>query len=122
MGTRQSNRLVSPTAASGLPAASGLSLPCAVLPGGRSARPCARDPPAAMSPASAPLPRRPAVARHAHLAKAANGERRCGQHRLFRTPDSQMLAPVTASYVTRRSSRCLPLDPACLARPDNWDG
>jgi hypothetical protein len=44
------------------------------------------------------------------------------EHRLSRTPDSRTLAQATASYVSRRSSRCLPLGPAYLDGQDCRDG
>jgi hypothetical protein len=91
MGTRRRNRPVS-TAVAGGP----LSLDTG-LPGARSARPCARDPP---SPVSRELPELPTGRERAMAnppredlpaptAKKAKKEEAMQQHRLSPTPDSR---------------------------------
>jgi hypothetical protein len=91
MGTCQRNRPVSATARnSPIPPGVGYAVR-------RKAKRWTRGPPRRVA--------RPGEEVPAHGRKRREAMR---QHRLSRTPDSQKLAPVTASHVTRRSSRCLP--------------
>ena len=100
MGTRRENRPVSITGVNGL-----LTLDLR-LPGARPAQPRARDPPSPCRRSYQRCSR--AFDGHATATQRGRPPHMQGhkrreamrQHRLSRTPDSQKLVPVTASYVT----------------------